>query len=188
MTERLLASGLADLFGEASQGVTVMSAGVRGVEGRPMAPHATQVLLEFGADPADFSGQDLTADAVSRADLVLCAAREHRSAVVTLVPQALRRTFTLREFARLIAGVSPAEIARECLADQIPALAHAANRRRGYSQPARPAFDDISDPAGHPITVFRVCAQDILGCLEAALRLLAEAGSPEGDDTVRRIW
>jgi protein-tyrosine phosphatase len=181
MAERLLASGLAELFGDASQEVTVVSAGVRGVEGGPMAPHASRVLVELRGDPAGFSRRGLTADAISRADVVLCAAREHRSAVVTLVPRALRRTFTLREFARLLAGVPPEEIARKSLADQIPALAQSANGRRRCVPPVVPALDDIDDPLGRPIAAFRECARNIMRCLEVPLRLLADTGYSTGN-------
>ena len=43
--------------------------------------------------------RELTQDLVVAADLVLTATREQRSAVVTRVPTALKRTFTLGEFA-----------------------------------------------------------------------------------------
>jgi protein-tyrosine phosphatase len=142
-----------------------------------MAAYASQVLAELGADPSGFVGRELSADLIVGADLVLCAAREHRSAVVTFVPIAWRRTFTLREFARLLADVSREEITEGHPADRIRTLARVANRRRGFVSPVPPAQDDIKDPLGRQIGAFRECAQMTIDCLEVPLRLLADDGS-----------
>jgi protein-tyrosine phosphatase len=87
--------------------VVISSAGVSAWTGETMQPNAARALVERGADPTGFRARQLTEQLVMGADLVLCATRAHRSAIVTLAPRALRRTFTLREFDRAAAGVTP---------------------------------------------------------------------------------
>src|SRR3954464_5689209 len=53
-------------------------------------------------DVAAFRARQLPARDVELADLVLTVSRSHRSAVLELEPRALRSTFTVREFARLL--------------------------------------------------------------------------------------
>ncbi len=179
IAERLFAARLAHRLGRAYRGVTVASAGVRAVTGSSMEPHAERVLTELRVNPAGFIARDLTAGMIERADLILCAAREHRSAVVTMAPRALRRTFTLREFARLLADVPAQEIAGPTPAEQVSSLVWAASHRRGYRPPVAPGRDDVADPFGQPLDAFRQCAQLIERCLARPLDLLAyAAGSP----------
>ena len=61
------------------------------------------LLDDAGIAARGFVAQQLTRELVRDASLVLALTRKHRSAVVRLEPAALRRTFTLRELARLLA-------------------------------------------------------------------------------------
>ena len=100
LTERLLAARLAEKG--LSEQVTVTSAGVRAMVGRPMEPLAADQLSELGGDPAGFEARQLETAAIVSADLVLTATTDIRSAVLLVAPTALRRTFTIREFAALV--------------------------------------------------------------------------------------
>src|SRR5689334_20606506 len=107
--ERLARQALAKRLGDPVGGDQpsaweVTSAGTHAVPGRDMHPYADEALRECGADVTDFATRRLTADLVTRADLILTAARPQRAACVTLVPSAVPRTFTLREFAHLAAA------------------------------------------------------------------------------------
>ena len=97
----------------------------------------------------DFEARQLMPDMVKQADLVLGLTRKHRSAIVELVPSAVRRTFTLRELARLVADVDPAALpgANATTADRLRALVPLAASRRGLVA-HRPADDDVVDPYG----------------------------------------
>jgi protein-tyrosine-phosphatase len=78
-------------------GLEVNSAGTAaatGAQGCPVAP-----LLE-GQSQLHRS-QPLTAQLIDETDLVLTAARDHRTEVVALVPHARQRTFTLNQAGRL---------------------------------------------------------------------------------------
>lgn len=79
--------------------VQVASAGLRATDGTPMDPPVAQLVAERGMDPTPFRSRVLTDQLVKESGLVLTATRELRSAVLERVPLALRRTFTLLEFA-----------------------------------------------------------------------------------------
>lgn len=78
----------------------VHSAGVRGLDGRPMDSPAAALLAEWGYSAAGFRARSISAGMCEVADLVLTATRQQRSAVLASAPRALRRTFTLLEFAQ----------------------------------------------------------------------------------------
>ncbi|HKY56644.1 MAG TPA: hypothetical protein VJL80_01225 [Aeromicrobium sp.] len=132
-----------------------------GVQGWPEAPVDSMVVLElerFGARADEFASRALQGQMVEDADLVLTATREHRSEVLSRHPSALRRTFTLREFADLVEDMigmsSPAEMVAE------------AYRRRSE------AGDDLDlpDPFRRPPDVHRQVADQIA----TAVRIIAE--------------
>ena len=129
--------------------VDVASAGVGALVGAPVSPPMADLLEQAGIGTQGFAARQLTRDLVREASLVLALTRRHRSAVVRLEPAALRRTFTLRELARLLAladrdglPVDPAER----LAGVI-ARAQAARAAAGAVLPAERADeDDVVDP------------------------------------------
>ena len=77
-----------------------------------MEAHAAAVLAEYGADPAGFTGRELLDDHVIDADLVLTATLDHRAQVISMGHAAGLRTFTLKEFTRLVAGHRPGDAPR----------------------------------------------------------------------------
>jgi protein-tyrosine phosphatase len=107
VAERLLAARLpAERF-------EVASAGVGAMVGYAMSRYAAEELRSYGGDPIGFAARQLTAEMVEGSDLVLAATRELRSQVLADSPAALRRTFTVLEFAALVAqaeGSTPAEV------------------------------------------------------------------------------
>jgi protein-tyrosine phosphatase len=54
-----------------------------------------------GADPEKHGSTQLDEDMIQRADLVVCAARDHRSVVARLHPKARARTFTMQQAGRI---------------------------------------------------------------------------------------
>jgi protein-tyrosine phosphatase len=175
MAERIAMAGLHARFGPMAAQVAVASAGTRAVVGAPMAPHAATVLAERGLPAGGFVARDLSAELVADSDLVLCAAREHRSAVVRIDPRALRRTFTLPEFHRLTGSLTRGDIDQAGPVRGLASLARAAVRRRAVDRAARPGDDDIPDPIGYPVSEFRACAAVIAECLRGPLSLVEAA-------------
>ena len=175
LAERLLAAAL---DGAPAGPFEVGSAGVAAPAGRPMDPHARQVLAERGVPAQGFGSRHLTADLVAGAGLVLAASREHRAAAVTLHPRASARTFTLRELHRLLGAVPAAEVTGSAPRERLAALTAAAARRRGVVVAARPADDDLADPVGGPVAAFRGTADALEELLQPLVELLCRPGDP----------
>ena len=110
---------------------------------------------------------------VSGADLVLTATREHRAAAVTLSPQAARRTFTLREFDRLLSVLDPTTLPVGDPVARAHALVEAAVSQRGLVRPDKPGDDDITDPYRGPLKAYETCAALLHGALQRPLDLIA---------------
>ncbi|MGY1649761.1 arsenate reductase/protein-tyrosine-phosphatase family protein [Geodermatophilus sp. SYSU D01119] len=100
--ELLLAAGLL------GTGVTVASAGTRALAGEPVHPPMARLLAGAGLDPSPFTARQLQAAEVRSADLVLVMARDHRAAVATTVPAAVRRVLLLTDAAAVAAAVASA--------------------------------------------------------------------------------
>ena len=65
---------------------------------------------DSGVEPDPFEARRLSEQMLKEADLVLSMTRAQRGLVVELWPAAVRRTFTLREFARLLSWVDPSAL------------------------------------------------------------------------------
>lgn len=126
----------------------VASAGVRGWDSKPMDQAAALELGRLGHSADAFRSHPIDSYLVDSADLVLTATREHRSDVLALNPKALRRSFTLIEFASLTALVD---------GDEPAALVRQAALRRSLA----PAEVDIRDPYRRGPDVHRQTADQI---------------------------
>lgn len=158
-----------------------------------MTPEAATISQALGGDPSDHTARDLTTAGVQRADLILVAAREHRAAVVSLVPRASRKTFTLREFHRLLetygermpnAAASPRN--REGLSSLIAVVASMRGQSRVVTQPGD---DDIVDPYRRSLETYDEAGRLILSAVTAVSQSLESATlatqKPGHDDALR---
>ena len=171
MAERIMVAELSARFGAAADEIEVRGAGTYGGHaGGPMNPPAAQVLAELDIDAAGFRATWLREIQVRQADLVLVATAEHRSQVLALDQRALRRTFALKELARLAAHVPPEELPTGGPAARLGALVTLATGLRAL-YPAQPrTLDDIGDPFGGPIAEFRQTAKEIRAAVQGILR------------------
>jgi protein-tyrosine phosphatase len=171
MAERMLVAELAAL---GTGGVAVSSAGTGAVVGADMEPEVRTILAERGLDGAGFAARQLEPGHVRSADLVLTAAREHRGAVLAMDPRALRRSFTIREMARL-SGLPDVVAAGADLAGAagVRARVAAAASLRGSARPSRASDDDIADPYRKPIAAFEACADLMQPALSGVATMLA---------------
>jgi protein-tyrosine phosphatase len=131
--------------------VSVRSAGTHALVGHPISEPMAELLVRSGIEETQpFEARRLSEKYLKEADLVLPLTRAQRGLVVELWPGAVRRTFTLREFARLLSQVDlsslPAGPPAERLRAAIPMVA--AQRRRIWNS----TDDDVVDP-------FRLMAQ-----------------------------
>ncbi|MEV5593226.1 protein-tyrosine-phosphatase [Streptomyces sp. NPDC052496] len=179
ITERLHRHALDLRLGADRGGLVVESAGTWGHEGAPMETHAATVLADYGADPADFTGRELLDEHVIRADLVLTATRDHRAQVISMGHSAGLRTFTLKEFNRLVRAIDPATLPEPDpalpgggLVERARALVGAAAALRGWLLAPNPEADEVYDPYGAPITFFRSIGDEINQALDPVVTAL----------------
>lgn len=172
MAEHIMRRELAARFGPGVD-VQVRSAGTYGGhDGQPMNDAAARTLRSAGIDPAGFTAKWLREPQVDWADLVLTATAGHRGEVLRLQPRALRRTFTLRELARLAAHVRSADLPAGTAGQRLAALVGTAAQLRGLHPPAVPTADDIDDPYGAADGVFAKAAEAITGAVRGILAVL----------------
>jgi protein-tyrosine phosphatase len=109
-----------------------------------MSPPMNQLVQSAGGEGSGFAARRLTERLVQPVDLVLALTRAHRGDVVELWPKAVRRTFTLKEFARLIGEVDPDVLPSGGLAERLRAAVPLVSARR--RQVPDPRLDDVVDP------------------------------------------
>lgn len=176
LAERLGAHGGGGGGGGGLPGLVVESAGTWGHEGAPMEEHAAQVLAEYGADPGGFLGRELLDEHVIHADLVLTATRDHRAQVISMGHAAGLRTFTLKEFTRLVRAIDastlPAVTSPEALVERARVLSRAAAALRGWLAAPSAEADEVPDPYGSPIPYFRSIGEEISTALDPVITTL----------------
>jgi protein-tyrosine phosphatase len=180
MAERLTRRGLKLRIPSQAHRIAVESAGTWGHEGAPMEPHAAEMVNELGGDPGGFRGRELLEEHVVAADLVLTATRDHRAHVVSMGHSAGLRTFTLKEFTRLISEVDLRLLPTHDVVVRARCLVQAAAALRGRHLPLHPTADEIDDPYGAPMSVYRTCGVEISTALETVLDVLAGVRIPHG--------
>lgn len=165
--EALLREGLG-----ADSGIEVVSAGTWAPPAAPVSEPVARLLRGSGIDPSLHRSRQLTEQEVRQAHLILGMTREHRAWAVSRVPAALRRSFTLLEFARIARAVPSETLGGRTAstADRLAALIAAAPRhRRAHAEP-----DDIEDPIGRDDAV----NAEVYGIIAAAVDSLVEAIRP----------
>jgi len=172
IAERLLVAGIQQRLGAGARAFEVSSAGTWGHSDAAMEPAAAATVRELGGEPGGFRARELTSAHIAAADLVLTATREHRAAVVTMVPRASGRTFTLREFARLTAGVEASELPG-LPEERARALVGLAAGRRGIPPLPAPGEDDVADPYGATAPAYRAVGRLVMAAIAGPLDLIA---------------
>lgn len=148
MTRELLARAGAD--------VDVSSTGVIGWQGKRATDEAVEAAGERGFDISPHRARRLEAAQIQDADLVVCMTGEHAERVQEMVPEAASRTFTLKELARLLEELPPADSSTP-LADRVRAADDL--RRSGFE--GSPYDEDVADPIGMGLEIYRASAWDI---------------------------
>ena len=185
LAEQLLRKSLA----AAGVNAVVTSAGTHAMTGSAMTPEAAALSVEYGAASTQHVARQLTEQLIADADLVLTATRDHRRDVVTLLPKATRYTFTLNQFARLVA---PANALNSLVETAIPTpqpasgsqpsrdfpayIASVAATRGLHPSPTLPSLDDVDDPYRQSAAVYARAAAAINGSVTTITAALVEAG------------
>jgi protein-tyrosine phosphatase len=157
--ERLLANKLGPT-------VIVSSAGTHALVGHPISDPMAALLTESGIEPDSFKARRLSENMLKEADLVLTMTRAQRGLVVELWPAAVRRAFTLREFARLLSLVDPATLPAGSPAERLRAAMPLAAAGRGRQQMS-PEEDDVVDPFRLSNAVYAASFAQITSAVDA---------------------
>ncbi|MBT2485012.1 low molecular weight phosphatase family protein [Microbacterium sp. ISL-108] len=163
-----------------SLGVRVHSAGTHALVGHGMPEPALELAAQAGAAAEISSAHQaryLVEPLLVDADLVLAMAREHRSHVVKMMPNRLRRTFTVREFARLASSVSTdeakavADAAGESPKERFAAVLQTVIDQRGLSR-ASGDEDDVVDPYRRSRETYARSAAELVPALDEVERIV----------------
>lgn len=167
MAERLFR---ARLVGPAASVIEAGSAGMQAVVGYAMDRTCALVLSELGGDPDGHVARHVDQQMVDSSDLILTAITEQRGQIVRSTPSAMRRVFTMREFARLGAalGPLPSDQSESGLRERLGEVAD----QRGVVEPAAPGADDIGDPFGAPLPVVRDCGAQVSAAVDGIIAAL----------------
>ena len=163
-------------------GVRIHSGGTHALVGHEMTEQAQALAVGAGArssDAAAHAARFLVEPMLLGADLVLAMTREHRSHSVKMMPSAVRRTLTVREFARLASVVSTEEL--RVAADAGGADAHArfaaalqvvGGQRTHMVGATDPKNDDVIDPYRRSAEIYAEAANQLLPALDEVERVV----------------
>ncbi len=159
MAEVLLRRHLSDAGVDAS----VSSAGLY-EGGVPATAHGVEAMAARGLDLQDHRSRQFDREMLDQADLIIGMAREHVREAAVLNPDALARTFTLKELVREASDLGPRR-ADQPLAAWLARLAGARQSAAllgvGYDEEL-----DVEDPIGRGRADYEVTANlldDLLG-------------------------
>lgn len=173
LAEQLLRARLADYP------VVVESAGTRG---RPaaMTPDAQRLAEMYGALPGDADehrARYLTEQLLKTPDLILAMGRDHRRAIVELVPAKVQVTFTIRELARLVQFASHEDLVAAAVGPDANArlrgiLRHLSSLRGRVPPPVDVLDDDVVDPFGRSWATYQLSATQLVPAVDEVVRII----------------
>jgi protein-tyrosine phosphatase len=169
--------------------IDVVSSGTRALVGEPMTAATLAIARAHGASaPERHRARDLVVEHLRGVDLVIALTRAHRSETVGMLPRGSRHTFTLREFARLLDAVQPADLQTIAMlplgdtAGRLRELVDLAAALRGHvAPPASELDDDVIDPYRRDDDTYRLAAAQLLPAVQTIVGRfeLAASATPE---------
>jgi protein arginine phosphatase len=149
----------------------VRSAGVSATTGVPISRNSASILKEAGFNEP-ISSLAIQESDVKWADLILTMTVGHKRTVIQRFPDAVDRTFTLKEYVEDDPRILQAIVEREQLVSELQlkqALAQSVSveeRSRIFTLENSIPDYDISDPYGGSLDVYRQTANEISGSLD----------------------
>jgi protein-tyrosine phosphatase len=170
VAERLLQAGLDQISGASFE---VRSAGTRAMVGEPIQPLSADMIRMFGGNASDFKARQLTPAMLRQSDLVLTMSSRHRPEVLQLDASLLRRTFTIREFARMLNVLmeDPSEESSGTSTDwrQLPDRAATV---RHLAIPEDASDNDVVDPYRRGSEVYKQMEDELAPAILSILRFV----------------
>lgn len=157
--------------------VRVESAGTGALVGHDVPQPAQRLARTVGVDASAHRARQIDVAMIREADLIVGMSRDHRRFIVESLPGAMRRSFTLRELARIadvvepeLSTIIPSSGASTVEDGMRTAVARAAALRGTVPPPPSPEAFDIVDPYRRNDDVF---AQSFDELAPAAARVAA---------------
>ena len=151
-------------WGDPRADLLVSSAGIQALIGHAIDRGSAAALGQLGIDPTHHRARQFEPWMAADADLILTAERAHRDQVMLDAPSAFRRTFTMKEFARLAPAVRSAD-ARTAIAEAAAA--------RASTGPVPLEDDDMPDPYRRAARHAKTIAQQITEAVQVTLDMLS---------------
>jgi protein-tyrosine phosphatase len=123
VAERLMQAGLDQVL---PGGFEVRSAGTRAMVGSPIQPLSAEIVNMYGGTDKGFAARQLTPKILRDTDIVLTMTSKHRGEVLQLDASLLKRTFTIREFARMLEALEQRDAGASVAGPAAPAGGHMA--------------------------------------------------------------
>ena len=156
--EYLMRAALNDSFLVSSAGV-----GAYRIVGHRIDPKMTPLLAAHNIDASSHAARQLDCHLIAQADLILAMEEDHRSWIAEEDPHATKRSFTLREFARLVQAISDPK------PKSVAALVHQAATNRAIHPAASSSENNIEDPYGGTQQGYRI----VFSQIDAAVKVIA---------------
>jgi protein-tyrosine phosphatase len=157
-----IAEGLLRVALEARLGAEaprVASAGTMGWTCSAADPGSVAAAAGRGVDISSHRARELEPAQIARSGLILGMATEHTRAVVTEVPEARSRSFTLKELVRLVEAMP--ETFEATPERRLFERVAAADRLRASGFAGDPSDEGVADPLGMPPDAFRAVAAEL---------------------------
>lgn len=172
LAEHLLRSQTRDI----SSFITVASAGTMPLLGGSIPPEILNYASTHDVVITDHHPRVITAGMLGNADVILTAERSHRSEVVSLVPRAANKTFTLNQFVRLAQAheqlLQQGEIITPTISELSELVGEIADIRSLAPPPHNANDDDIDDPYLKSLTTYTQAGDSIFAATSAIADLL----------------
>jgi protein-tyrosine-phosphatase len=149
-------------------GLRVTTAGTHVVEGMPMSWRTRDAIAELGVERTMHRSHQLTDADVASADVVICLAAEHAGYMRRTHPEAAAKTVTLKRLVRDFPSTPGASFTERLAALRL-------------ADAELDPSEDVEDPAGGDLPVFRACAHEIEGLIDQLVPELTR-DQPGGED------
>jgi protein-tyrosine-phosphatase len=136
------------------------------VEGMPMSWRTRDAIAELGVERSMHRSHQLTDFDVDSADVVICLAAEHVAYMRRTYPDAADKTVSLKRLVRDLPTASGASFAAR-LATLRPADTELIS------------WEDVEDPAGGDLPIFRSCAHEISDLIDQLVPELEANVAPD---------
>jgi protein-tyrosine phosphatase len=165
----------------------VGSAGIQALVAAPMDQRTKALLHTLGVESPGFAARQLEDSHLDSPDLVLAMTTGHRDSLVTMAPRLLKRTFTVRELARMLAALAadpairvPCGLAAPEVSERWRRLPQLASLKRYAVLATDPAADDVVDPYRQDDSVFEQMVRELIPALDRLVAFEAAAAAGAG--------